>query len=285
MDAGQMTQPELDALLRWYEAMGVDIAVDDQPHDRFAEFAADAAKAREAPAQSARAMAEPGRKAPLSAPTPMPIQKALSASAEDVVRAAQEAARAANTLDELRAALVAFDGCALKRTASSLVFSGGNPQARIMLVGDVPAEEDDREGKPFCGRMGGLLDLMLASIGLDRGKVYIANVTPWRPPGNRALTPHETAICLPFVRRHIELVAPEYLVCLGASAVQELLGAKEGIGKARARAYEYELAGASAPRNIRAFAMLHPSYLLKTPANKKYAWADLRALKKVIEAS
>ena len=283
-DAGQMTHPELDALLRWYEAMGVDIAVDDQPHDRFAEFAADAAKVREAPVQ-ARAMAEPGRKAPLSAPTPMPIQKALSASAEDVVRAAQEASSAANTLDELRAALEAFDGCALKRTASSLVFADGDPQARIMLVGDVPAEEDDREGKPFCGRMGGLLDLMLASIGLDRGKVYIANVTPWRPPGNRALTPHETAICLPFVRRHIELVAPEYLVCLGASAVQELLGAKEGIGKARARAYEYELAGAGAPRNIRAFAMLHPSYLLKTPANKKYAWADLRTLKKVIEAS
>jgi DNA polymerase len=291
MDAGQMTHPELDALLRWYEAMGVDIAVDDQPHDRFAEFAADAAKLREAPAQPARAEAEPGRKAPLSASTPMsasmrdPIQKALSASAEDVVRTAQEAASAANTLEELRAALEAFDGCALKRTASRLVFADGDPQARIMLVGDVPAEEDDREGKPFCGRMGGLLDLMLASIGLDRGKVYIANVTPWRPPGNRALTPHETAICLPFVRRHIELVAPEYLVCLGASAVQELLGAKEGIGKARARAYEYELTGAGAPRNIRAFAMLHPSYLLKTPANKKYAWADLRALKKVIEAS
>jgi hypothetical protein len=140
MDAGQMTHPELDALLRWYEAMGVDIAVDDQPHDRFAEFAADAAKLREAPAQPARAEAEPGRKAPLSASTPMsasmrdPIQKALSASAEDVVRTAQEAASAANTLEELRAALEAFDGCALKRTASRLVFADGDPQARIMLA-------------------------------------------------------------------------------------------------------------------------------------------------------
>ena len=294
MDAGQMTHPELDALLRWYEAMGVDIAVDDQPHDRFAEFAADAAKPRETPrdmaSQPARAaLAESGRKAPLTAPTPMstsmrdPIQKALSASAEDVIRAAQEAAGAANTLDELRAALEAFDGCALKRTASRLVFSDGDPQARIMLVGDIPGEDDDREGKPFCGRMGGLLDLMLASIGLDRAKVYLANVAPWRPPGNRALTPHETAICLPFSQRQIELVAPDYLVCLGAVSAQGLLGAKDGIGKARARAYEYELGLDPAPRNIRAFAMLHPGYLLKTPTSKKYAWADLRAFRKLIE--
>ncbi|MDP2356299.1 MAG: uracil-DNA glycosylase [Beijerinckiaceae bacterium] len=289
MDAGQMTHPELDALLRWYEAMGVEIAVDDQPHDRFAEFAAEAAKPRETPremaSQPARAaLGEPARKVAL-APAPMrdPIQKALSASAEDVVRAAQEAAGAAATLDELRAALEAFDGCALKRTASRLVFSDGDPQARIMLVGDIPGEDDDREGKPFCGRMGGLLDLMLASIGLDRGKVYLANVAPWRPPGNRALTPHETAICLPFSRRQIELVAPDYLVCLGAGAVQALLGAKDGIGRARARAYEYELGGDREPRNIRAFAMLHPTYLLKQPANKKYAWTDLRAFRKVIE--
>ncbi len=294
MDAGQMTHPELDALLRWYEAMGVDIALDDQPHDRFAEFAADAAKVRETPAQPFHATpSDPGRKAPLSAPAPRsaqmsapmrdPIQKALSASAGDVVRAAQEAASAANTLDELRAALEAFDGCALKRTASRLVFADGNPQARIMLVGDIPGDDDDREGKPFSGRMGGLLDLMLASIGLDRQKVYLANVSPWRPPGNRALTPNETPICLPFVRRQIELAAPEYLVCLGAGAVQAVLDARDGIGKARGRAYEYELGGAGEPRNIRAFAMLHPGYLLKQPTSKKYAWADLRALRKAID--
>ena len=284
IDAAQMTRAELDALLRWYEAMGVDMAVDDQPHDRFAEFAAEAARPR---AEAGEARAQPGapaRAAP-AAPALMrePIQKVLAATAGDVTRAAQEAAAAATTLDELRAALDAFEGCSLKRTASQLVFSDGNPQARIMLVGEAPGADEDRAGRPFVGRAGHLLDLMLASIGLDREKVYIANVVPWRPPGNRTPTPAEMAICLPFTRRQIELVSPDYLVCLGAAATQTLLGVKDGIGRARGRAYEYELGGAGEPRNIRAFAMLHPAYLLRQPANKKYAWADLRALKKVIE--
>ncbi len=120
-------------------------------------------------------------------------------------------------------------------------------------------------------------------MGLTARKVYFANVVAWRPPGNRTRTPAEMAICLPFTRRQIELVSPHYLVCLGAAATQTLLGVKDGIGRARGRAYEYELGGAGEPRNIRAFAMLHPAYLLRQPANKKYAWADLRALKKVIE--
>lgn len=285
IDAAQMTRAELDALLRWYEAMGVDLAVDDQPHDRFAEFAAEAARPRARPAEARAPAGATGRTAP-AAPALMrePIQKVLAASAEDVTRAAQEAAAAASTLEELRAALDAFEGCSLKRTATQLVFSDGNPQARIMLVGEAPGADEDRAGKPFVGRAGRLLDLMLASIGLDRDKVYIANVVPWRPPGNRTPTPAETAICLPFTRRQIELVSPDYLVCLGAAATQTLLGVKDGIGRARGRAYEYELSGAGEPRNIRAFAMLHPAYLLRQPANKKYAWADLRALKKVIEA-
>jgi uracil-DNA glycosylase len=285
IDAGQMTHAELDALLRWYEAMGVDIAVDDQPHDRFAEFAAEAAKPRPtAPPPAIASVANEGGRKALSAPALMrePIQKVLAASAEDVARAAQAAAAAANTLDELRAALDAFEGCGLKRTASRLVFADGNPQARIMLGGEAPGADEDLEGKPFVGRAGRLLDLMLASIGLDRDKVYIANVVPWRPPGNRTPTQQETAICLPFTRRQIELVAPEYLVCLGAASSQALLGVKEGITRARGRAYEYELATGDGPRNIPAFATLHPAYLLRQPANKKYAWTDLRALRKAI---
>ena len=287
IDAGQMTHAELDALLRWYEAMGVDIAVDDQPHDRFAEFAAEAAKPRQsAPAPAIASVPnEGGRKAPLAPATMLqPIQKVLAASAEEVTRAAQAAAAAANTLDELRAALGAFDGCGLKRTASRLVFADGNPQARIMLVGEAPGADEDLEGKPFVGRAGRLLDLMLASIGLDREKVYIANVVPWRPPGNRTPTQQETAICLPFARRQIELVAPDYLVCLGAASSGALLGVKEGIARARGKAYEYELTTGDGPRNIPAFATLHPAYLLRQPANKKYAWTDLRALRKAIEA-
>ena len=212
-----------------------------------------------------------------------PVQRALAASAEDVTRAAQAAAAAANTLDELRAAMEAFEGCALKRTASRLVFGDGNPQARIMLVGEAPGAEEDQEGRAFVGRAGRLLDLMLGAIGLDREKVYLANLVPWRPPGNRKPSAPETAMCLPFVRRQIELVAPDYLVCLGVEATQALLGVKDPITKARGRAYEYELSGA-APRNIRAFAMLHPDHLLRQPRSKTYAWADLRALKKTMEA-
>lgn len=287
IDAGQMTHAELEALLRWYEAMGVDIAIDDAPHDRFAEFAADAARQRPAAPEPtvSGAAAPPARKAP-PAPALMrePMQKVLATSAEDVARAAQEAAAAATSLDDLRAALEAFEGCGLKRTATRLVFADGNPQARIMLVGEAPGADEDREGRPFVGRAGRLLDLMLASIGLDREKVYIANVVPWRPPGNRTPTPQETAMCLPFTRRQIELVAPDYLVCLGAAATQTLLGVKDGILRARGRAYEYELGGGDELRNIRAFAMLHPAYLLRQPLHKKHAWADLRALKKAIEA-
>lgn len=283
IDAGQMTQAELDALLRWYEAMGVDIAVGDEPRDRFAEFATESARSRSAP-EPVSSTAPAGRKAPI-APVQMrePIQKVLAASAEDVTRAAQEAAAAANTLEELRAALDAFEGCGLKRTATRLVFADGNPQARVMLVGEAPGADEDREGRPFIGRAGRLLDRMLAAIGLDRTKVYIANVVPWRPPGNRTPSLQESEICLPFTRRQIELVSPDYLVCLGAAASLTLLGVKDGITRARGRAYEYEL-GPGEPRKIRAFAMLHPAYLLRQPLAKKQAWADLRTLKKVIDS-
>lgn len=288
IDAGHMTHAELDALLRWYEAMGVDIAIEDEPHDRFADFAAEAAKPRAPAPEPVRAGGGgPARKAPLAPPPALmgePIQRALAASAQDVTRSAQEAASAAATLDELRAALEAFEGCTLKRTASRLVFADGNPQARIMLVGEAPGADEDREGRPFVGRAGRLLDLMLGAIGLDREKVYIANTVPWRPPGNRTPTPQETAICLPFIRRQIELVAPDYLVCLGAAATRAVLGAKDGIMRARGRTYEYQIESGEEPRNIRAFAMLHPAYLLRQPLHKKAAWADFRALRKAIES-
>ena len=142
---------------------------------------------------------------------------------EAAIASAREAARTAPSLDALRALLENFDGCALKSTATRLVFADGNPQARIMFVGEAPGRDEDIEGLPFVGRSGKLLDRMIAAIGLDRSKAYIANVIPWRPPGNRTPTPQETQICLPFIQRQIELVNPDVLVTLGNPSTQTLL--------------------------------------------------------------
>jgi len=277
--ADHLTPAALASLLRWYADMGVDLAVDEQPHDRFAE--ALAAKP-EPVAKPARA-----RGADDSAPailtrtlrTETPAPKTEPASAEALNQSAREAAGSARTLDELRAYLDAFQGCALKNTATQLVFSDGNPEAEIMFVGEAPGADEDRIGRPFVGRAGQLLDRMLASIGLDRGKVYIANVVPWRPPGNRTPTPVETGACLPFTRRQIELVNPKILVCLGAPSAQTLLSIKDGIMRARGKWLSYEIAQG---RPIPAMAMLHPAYLLRQPAQKKLAWQDLRLIAKEI---
>ncbi len=283
--AADLTRPELESLLRWYVDMGVDLAVDDAPHDRFAEgaalAAAAAARALEA-AESPPAPAPSGARAPLTR-TSIEAPRAVTAaslSAEEAALTAQALAARAQTLDELRAALDGFESCGLKRTAKQLVFADGEPTARLMLVGEAPGGDEDREGKPFVGRAGRLLDRMLAAIGLDRSQVYIANIVPWRPPGNRTPTPQEIAMCLPFVLRQIELVNPDHLVCLGAASTQTLLGVKEGITKARGRAYELEVGD----RRIPAFAMLHPAYLLRQPLHKKLAWRDLRALRKALDA-
>ena len=154
--------------------------------------------------------------------------------------AAREAAKSAKSLDELRAILEGFDGCALKATATRLVFADGNPKARVMFVGEAPGRDEDIEGLPFVGRSGKLLDRMLAAIGLDRTKVYIANIVPWRPPGNRTPTPQEQQICLPFILRQIELADPDILVCLGGPSAQTLLGIKEGITKTRGRWFTFD---------------------------------------------
>jgi DNA polymerase len=191
---------------------------------------------------------------------------------------ARQIAAGARTLEELRDRLAEFGGCGLKATAMQLVFGDGDPHAEVMFVGEAPGADEDRQGLPFVGRAGQLLDKMLISIGLERSKVYIANVVPWRPPGNRAPTPIETAACLPFIRRQIELVEPKFLVCLGASSAQTLLGAKEGIMRLRGRWFDYTANATT----IRAIAMLHPAYLLRQPAQKKLAWQDLRLLAKEI---
>jgi len=166
------------------------------------------------------------------------------------------------------------------RAARGDEVADGAPGARIMFVGEAPGGDEDRIGRPFVGRAGQLLDRMLAAIALDRTQVYIANVVPWRPPGNRTPTPQETAVCLPFIRRQIALSAPRLIVCLGGSATQTLLGVKEGITRARGvwRDYHGDDGGA-----IPALPMFHPAYLLRTPAAKRQAWADLRKLRQAID--
>jgi uracil-DNA glycosylase len=254
----------LAALLAWYADMGVDIAIDDAPHDRFAEANS------EAPVNPHRAGTPPREP---SAPGSRVLAAATAALPEANAR---DSAAAAKNLDDLRDRLARFEGCGLKTTATQLVFGDGNRFAKIMFIGEAPGADEDRQGVPFVGRAGRLLDKMLGSIGLDRTKVYIANIVPWRPPGNRTPTPIETAACLPFTRRQIELVDPEILVCLGAASAQTLLGGKDGIMRMRGRWLVYP----TAKKGIRALAMLHPAYLLRQPAQKKLAWQDLRLLAK-----
>jgi uracil-DNA glycosylase len=248
-------------ILRWWSEAGVDLALDETPHDRFAEPSTP--KARPAPVLAAR----PGGKI-----------EAIAAPPDEARRSASELAAGAQSLEELRALLEKFDGCGLKATATRLVFADGAPDASVMLIGEAPGGEEDRIGKPFVGRAGQLLDRMLAAIELDRTKVYIANVVPWRPPGNRTPTPQETTICLPFIRRQIELVAPKWLVCLGGSSAQTLLGLKEGITRTRGQWFDYPLGEGT----IKALPMLHPAYLLRQPAQKRIVWRDLQTLAKAI---
>jgi DNA polymerase len=210
----------------------------------------------------------------------MPANRSEPAPApEAAIASARDAARTAPTLEVLRELLEKFDGCALKHTATRLVFADGNPQARIMFVGEAPGRDEDLEGLPFVGRSGKLLDRMIAAIGLDRSKAYIANVIPWRPPGNRTPTPQETQICLPFIQRQIELVNPDILVTLGNPSTQTLLSTREGIMRTRGKWFDYD----TGTRTIRALATFHPAYLLRSPSYKRMSWQDLRAIAKALE--
>jgi len=200
---------------------------------------------------------------------------------ESAIKAAREAAGLARSLEELRAALGAYDGIGLKRTATNLVFADGNPQASVMLIGEAPGADEDRQGLPFVGVSGQLLDRMMAAIGLDRRTFYITNVCFWRPPGNRKPTDLELAAQLPFVERHIALVSPKVLVMVGASAAQGLLGTSEGITRLRGRWFEYRNPGGGDP--IPTLPVLHPAYLLRQPSLKREAWRDLLTLRARLE--
>jgi uracil-DNA glycosylase family 4 len=191
-------------------------------------------------------------------------------------------ANAATTLDELRAALENFGGCALKQTATNLVFIDGNPKARLLIIGEAPGAEEDRQGLPFIGPAGKLLDQMLAAIGLDRTSVLITNTLYWRPPGNRNPSPAEIAACLPFVERSIEIVDPAVLVLAGGTAAKTLLATKEGIMKLRGRWFNFKTARMSQP--IPTMAIFHPAFLLRSPGQKRAAWADLLEIRRQLDS-
>lgn len=266
-DAVSPDEPNPYELLSWYAEMGVTEALDDTPHDHFAAAPPPQAQ-RPITALADRAPAAPAR--PIAAAATAPDDAALTARA---------LAREAHTLDALKEAMAKFEGCALKATAKNLVFADGNPEGRVMMVGEAPGADEDRLGLPFVGRSGQLLDRMLAAIGLSRKEdVYIANLLPWRPPGNRTPTPQEVAICLPFIQRQIELANPDILVCVGAPSAQGLLGFK-GIMASRGKWVEYD----TGARRIRAIATLHPAYLLRRPVDKRLSWRDLRALRAALD--
>lgn len=266
---------EAAQLLAWYAEMGVDLAVEDAPQDRFAESTA-ASGAAQAQTQVSRERPLPTLDRASPARPPLVVPAAAATPAQDVAVAdARARAREARSLDELKAVLDTFDGLSLRKTATQLVFADGNPAAKVMFVGEAPGKEEDREGRPFVGRAGQLLDRMLAAIGLDRTSAYIANIVPWRPPGNRTPTPQESQLCMPFIQRQIELADPDVLVLLGGSSAAALTGARDGILKLRGRWLDYD----TGARTIKALATLHPAYLLRTPSQKKLAWRDFRSLK------
>ncbi|MCK5574487.1 MAG: uracil-DNA glycosylase [Sphingomonadales bacterium] len=252
--------------LEWLVAMGATDAVGDAPVDRTVSVT--------------KAPIETKSEAPAASPSPAAqstIVEAKPQSAPIVVdENAYGAAQNAKTIDELHDALKAFEGCSLKRTANTTVFADGNPDADVMIIGEAPGADEDRAGTPFVGESGELLDRMLKATGWSREKdVYITNVVPWRPLGNRNPNAQEIALCLPFLIRHIELAKPKILILLGSVSAQSVLEVKEGITKVRGKWHDYK----NGDETIQAMAMFHPSYLLRQPRQKALAWQDLLEIK------
>ena len=256
-------EAEIRAALEWYRAAGVDVATSEAPVDRFALSAAPRPRPKAAAAG-----------APAAAPS---LPDAVLSADPSETRAL---AAGAQTLDALRAVMEAYDGCGLKARATQLCFADGNPEARIMLVGEAPGSEEDLRGKPFVGRAGQLLDRMLAAIGLDRTRVFIVNTVPWRPPGNREPSPEEQALCRPFLERQVELVSPRLLVTLGNVPTKALFSTSTGIVRMRGQWKDLTIGTHAVP----ALAMFHPAYLLRQPAQKGLAWRDMLSLKARIDA-
>ncbi len=256
-------EQELDPiqLLKWYVECGVDETISDQPVNWFAE------NENIHISQTVKPNNPPARNASGSAPL---------ASNRELIETAEKLAAGCDSLSALNAAILEFDGCSLKKTASNTVFCDGNPDSDIMLIGEAPGADEDRIGKPFVGQAGQLLDRMFAAIDMKREKdFYITNVLPWRPPGNRKPTDQECDMCLPFLKRHIELFKPKLIVLIGGTSATALLNTKTGITRLRGKWHDYPLGDEKIPM----MPIYHPAYLLRQPQFKKQAWHDLLAIK------
>ncbi|CCG39773.1 uracil-DNA glycosylase [Magnetospirillum molischianum] len=253
-------------LLRWYLDVGVDECIGELAIDRYS-----------VPPPVPRPVAAAVPASPSSS-SPRRAVVGREADGAGASGTATQIAAACTSLTELHRALEAFEGLPLKQAATSTVFADGSAQPRLMCIGEAPGHEEDRQGVPFIGASGKLLDRMLKSIGLDRSEVYITNVVPWRPPANRKPTQDEVAVCLPFVIRHIELVDPPLLLLLGGAAASALLARSEGINRLRGQWFEVGSPGLQRP--VPTLATFHPAYLLRTPEAKREAWRDLLLLSK-----
>lgn len=277
------------SLLDWQLAAGVDETIADAPVNRMdlpraqsagpGRLASDGDRPGSGPIGQASSPGNTsghrGNRAHQAAPAPHGTRQG---DAADPVMAARAAAGSAETLDDLHRLLQGFEGCPLKFTAKNLCFADGNPEARVMFIGEAPGAQEDIQGKPFVGRAGALLDKMLSAIGLDRDKAYITNVVYWRPPGNRTPTPQETQACRPFINRQIELANPDIVVFLGGAAAKEMLQRSEGILRMRGKWFDFD----TGTRQIKAIATLHPAYLLRQPGQKRLAWRDFLAIRKAL---
>jgi uracil-DNA glycosylase len=277
---------DMGAVVAFYVEAGVDAVLEETPVNRFTVEAPQSRDPHLPPddptevrPRARLTLNRAGEDSPDFRSRPPPISRDAPVPPDAATMAAREAAKRVTSLEALRAILERFEGCGLRLTAKRLVFADGNPQAKVMFVGEAPGREEDIEGLPFVGRSGQLLDRMMATIGLDRTRAYIANVIPWRPPGNRTPTPQESQICLPFIKRQIELADPDILVCLGGPSAAALLGITEGIRRSRGRWRTYH----TGTREIRAIATFHPAYLLRTPLEKRFAWRDFLAIQKALE--
>lgn len=295
---GQVSAVDPLTLLQWQIDMGASVCIDENPTNWFEGFKAE----RPATASNQECFADPtlaqttgslvdsqtnranaaGKGVSARQELDFPKKTSVKIPDDAACYAAREQAKTATDLATLKSILENFDGCNLRFGAKSTVFGDGNPNAQLMFVGEAPGREEDHAGVPFIGRSGQMLNMMLAAIGLEREAVYIANVIPWRPPGNRTPTPQETEICRPFIERQIALINPKILVFLGGASAKTLLNTQSGILKLRGRWHQYQASESQSPP-VDCMAMLHPAFLLRQPAQKKLAWQDLLRLEEKLQ--
>ena len=277
---------ELIAMLAWQLDMGIDEALLDHPQvnaaalrlDQLLAVAVSAGDRGDSQTVMGGAAPQPSEAVKTANPA---LVNSGAVTTEDKINTDSAALAGINSLADLQSAMAKLDDCPLKHTASNLCFADGNPGARLMIIGEVPGRDEDRMGVPFVGADGQLLDKMIASIGLDRASVYLTNLLPWRPPGNRSPTDEETAMLLPWLFRHVQLAKPEFVLLLGGAAAKLVLGSHEGIMKLRGRWRDVDF-GDGVPRPV--LASLHPAYLLRSPAQKRLAFEDLLLLTKRLGA-